>query len=185
MSDAHTGLKKAIGTVFQGASWQRCRVHFMRNVLSIVPKGSQEMVASIIRTIFAQPDKEHVLTQFDEVTRMLTRSHPKVAAMLEDAKGDVLAFTGFPQRHWRQIWSTNPLVISSDLWGVRDVQHEGVASCGERVGCGYLRSVHDSYRPEDQCSCKGLPRRGRGWNRGRYSVTTTCRSLRSRGTCRI
>ena len=82
MSDAHTGLKKAIGTVFQGASWQRCRVHFMRNVLSIVPKGSQEMVASIIRTIFAQPDKEHVLTQFDEVTRMLTRSHPKVALML-------------------------------------------------------------------------------------------------------
>ena len=88
MSDAHTGLKKAIGTVFQGASWQRCRVHFLRNVLSIVPKGSQEMVASIIRTIFAQPDKEHVLTQFDEVTRMLTRSHPKVALMLEEAKHD-------------------------------------------------------------------------------------------------
>ena len=109
MSDAHTGLKKAIGTVFQGASWQRCRVHFMRNMLSIVPKGSQEMVASIIRTIFAQPDKEHVLTQFDEVTRMLTRSHPKVALMLEEAKHDVLAFTGFPHRHWRQIWSTNPL----------------------------------------------------------------------------
>ena len=109
MSDAHTGLRKAIGTVFQGASWQRCRVHFMRNVLSIVPKGSQEMVASIIRTIFAQPDKKHVLTQFDEVTRMLTRSHPKVALMLEEAKHDVLAFTGFPHRHWRQIWSTNPL----------------------------------------------------------------------------
>ena len=109
MSDAHTGLKKAIGTVFQGAAWQRCRVHFMRNVLSIVSKGSQDLVASIIRTIFAQPDKEHVLTQFDEVTRMLTRSHPKVALMLEDARGDVLAFTGFPHRHWRQIWSTNPL----------------------------------------------------------------------------
>lgn len=109
MSDAHTGLKKAIGTVFQGAAWQRCRVHFMRNVLSIVSKGSQEMVASIIRTIFAQPDKDHVLTQFDEVTRMLDRSHPKVATMLEEAKNDVLAFTGFPQRHWRQIWSTNPL----------------------------------------------------------------------------
>ncbi|WP_426623934.1 IS256 family transposase [Leifsonia sp. McL0607] len=109
ISDAHTGLKKAIGTVFQDASWQRCRVHFMRNVLSIVPKGSQDMVASIIRTIFAQPNAEHVFTQFDEVTRMLTRSHPKVAAMLEDAKDNVLAFTGFPQRHWRQIWSTNPL----------------------------------------------------------------------------
>ncbi|WP_294178572.1 IS256 family transposase [uncultured Schumannella sp.] len=109
MSDAHSGLKKAIGTVFQGASWQRCRVHFMRNVLSVVPKGSQEMVASIIRTIFAQPDAEHVKTQFAEVTRMLQRSHPKVAVMLDDARHDLLAFTGFPQRHWRQIWSTNPL----------------------------------------------------------------------------
>jgi putative transposase len=109
MSDAHSGLKKAIGTVFQGASWQRCRVHFMRNVLAIVPKGSQDMVASIIRTIFAQPDREHISSQFDEVTTMLTRSHPKVAVMLTDARDDLLAFAAFPQRHWRQIWSTNPL----------------------------------------------------------------------------
>ena len=102
-------LKKAIGTVFQGASWQRCRVHFMRNVLSVVPKGSQDMVASIIRTVSAQPDKERILTQFGEVTTMLARSHPKVATMLDDAKHDLLAFAAFPQRHWRQIWSTNPL----------------------------------------------------------------------------
>jgi len=109
MSDAHSGLKRAIGTVFQGASWQRCRVHFMRNVLSIVPKGSQDMVASIIRTVFVQPDREHIEKQFVEVTTMLGRSHPKVAAMLDDARPDLLAFAGFPQRHWRQIWSTNPL----------------------------------------------------------------------------
>jgi len=109
MSDAHSGLKKAISTVFQGSSWQRCRVHFMRNVLSAIPKGSQDMVASIIRTIFAQPDAEHVKAQFAEVTRMLDRSHPKVAIMLDEAEHDLLAFTGFPQRHWRQIWSTNPL----------------------------------------------------------------------------
>jgi putative transposase len=109
MSDAHTGLKKAISTVFQGAGWQRCRVHFMRNVLAVVPKGSQDMVASIIRTIFAQPDREHIQKQFAEVTTMLRRSHPKVAAMLTDAEADLLAFAGFPQRHWRQIWSTNPL----------------------------------------------------------------------------
>ena len=62
MSDAHTGLKKAISTVFQGAGWQRCRVHFMRNVLAVVPKGSQDMVASIIRTVFTQPDREHMST---------------------------------------------------------------------------------------------------------------------------
>jgi putative transposase len=109
MSGAHTGLKKAIGTVFQGASWQRSRVDFKRNVLSIVPKGSQKMVASMIRTIFVQPDKENVLTQFAEVTRIMTPSHPKVALMLEEAKPDVLAFTGFPHRRWPQIWSTNPL----------------------------------------------------------------------------
>jgi transposase-like protein len=109
ISDAHTGLKKAISTVFQGAAWQRCRVHFMRNVLAVVPKASGEMVASIIRTIFAQPDSEHVQKQFAEVTTMLTRSHPKVAAMLDDAQPDLLAFAGFPTRHWRQIWSTNPL----------------------------------------------------------------------------
>ena len=109
ISDAHSGLKNAIGTVFQGASWQRCRVHFMRNVLSVVPKGSQDMVGSIIRTIFAQPDKDHIHSQFSEVTRMLGRSHPKVASMLEDAQHDLLAFASFPQRHWRQVWSTNPL----------------------------------------------------------------------------
>ena len=109
ISDAHTGLKKAISTVFQGAAWQRCRVHFMRNVLAVVPKASGEMVASIIRTIFTQPDTEHVSKQFDEVTTMLTRSHPKVAAMLSDAQPDLLAFASFPTRHWRQIWSTNPL----------------------------------------------------------------------------
>lgn len=109
ISDAHTGLKKAIGTAFQGASWQRCRVHQMRNVLSIVPRASQEMVASVIRTIFAQPDAKHVQAQFDEVTRMLERSHPKVAQMLHDARDDLLAFSGFPPKHWRQIWSTNPI----------------------------------------------------------------------------
>jgi len=109
ISDAHTGLKKAIGTVFQGAAWQRCRVHFMRNVLSVVPRASQDMVASVIRTIFAQPDATHVQAQFDEVTRMLERTHPKVAKMLHDARADVLAFCGFPPKHWRQIWSTNPI----------------------------------------------------------------------------
>jgi putative transposase len=109
MSDAHTGLKEAIGTVFQGAGWQRCRVHVIRNVLAVVPKGSQDMVASIIRTIFAQPDRERIEKQFREVTTMLGRSHPKVAAMLTDAQSDLLAFAAFPRRHWQQIWSTNPL----------------------------------------------------------------------------
>jgi putative transposase len=109
ISDAHTGLKNGINTVFQGASWQRCRVHMMRNVLSIAPKASQDMVASIIRTAFNQPDAEHVNRQFDEVVTMLAKSHPKVAAMLTDARDDLLAFAGCPPKHWRQIWSTNPM----------------------------------------------------------------------------
>jgi transposase-like protein len=83
------------------------------------------MVASIIRTISAQPDGEHVQKQFTGVTTMLARSHPKVAAMLTDAEGDLLAFVGFARRHWRQIWSTNPLERvnkkikhQTDAWGV-------------------------------------------------------------------
>jgi putative transposase len=142
ISDAHTGLKKAINTVFQGASWQRCRVHFMRNVLSIVPKGAQEMVASIIRTVFAQPDAGHVNTQFDEVARMLGKSHPKVARMLHDAREDVLAFCGFPPKPWRQVWSTNPMVIFSPPGRVFDVQQGRSGRCDRRGGHGYLRCIH-------------------------------------------
>jgi putative transposase len=109
ISDHHLGLKEAIGAVFIGAAWQRCRVHFMRNVLSKVPKASAEMVAAAIRTIFAQPDATHVRSQLDEVHRMLAGQFPAVAVMLETATEDLLAFAAFPQAHWRKIWSTNPL----------------------------------------------------------------------------
>jgi putative transposase len=109
ISDHHLGLKTAIGAVFVGAAWQRCRVHFMRNVLARVPKASAEMVAAAIRTIFAQPDADHVRAQLDEVARMLDSQFPDVAAMLRDATEDLLAFTGFPVAHWRKVWSTNPL----------------------------------------------------------------------------
>lgn len=109
ISDAHAGLKAAIATVFIGAAWQRCRVHFMRNVLAVVPKGNAEMVAAAIRTIFAQPDAASVVEQFDDIATKLERMLPKVAAMMREAKEDLLAFTGFPQAHWRQLWSTNPL----------------------------------------------------------------------------
>jgi putative transposase len=109
ISDHHLGLKQAIGAVFVGAAWQRCRVHFMRNVLARVPKASAEMVAAAIRTIFAQPDAAHVRSQLDEVARMLDTQFPDVATMLRDAAEDLLAFTGFPVAHWRKVWSTNPL----------------------------------------------------------------------------
>ena len=109
ISDHHLGLKAAIAAVFIGSSWQRCRVHFMRNVLSKVPKASGEMVAAAIRTIFAQPDAKHVRSQLDEVAHMLAAKFPDVAAMLTDSGEDLLSFTEFPLAHWRKIWSTNPL----------------------------------------------------------------------------
>jgi transposase-like protein len=109
ISDAHAGLKAAIGSVLLGASWQRCRVHFLRNVLAVVTKGNAEMVAAAIRTVFAQPDAGHVAEQFDTIATMLGRSHPKVETMMRDAREDLLAFTPFPASHWKKIWSTNPL----------------------------------------------------------------------------
>src|SRR5205814_6143988 len=108
-SDAHTGLKAAIGAVLIGVSWQTCRVHFLRNVLAQVPKGNAEMVAAAIRTIFAQPDAGHVREQLDVIAGMLGRQLPKVEAMLRDAAEDLLAFTAFPVSHWKKVWSTNPL----------------------------------------------------------------------------
>jgi transposase-like protein len=109
ISDAHQGLVHSIQAVLLGAAWQRCRVHFMRNVLAKVPKASGEMVAAAIRTIFAQPDAAHVEAQFDEITTMLGRQFPVVADMLGDARADLLAFASFPAAHWKKIWSTNPL----------------------------------------------------------------------------
>jgi putative transposase len=109
VSDAHTGLKAAIGAVMAGASWQRCRVHFLRNVLARVPRGSAEMVAAAIRTIFAQPTAAEVTEQVDKVAAMLAPKFPAVARMLTDAREDLIAFTAFPVAHWRKLWSTNPL----------------------------------------------------------------------------
>ncbi|HYE78642.1 MAG TPA: IS256 family transposase, partial [bacterium] len=109
ISDAHEGLKAAISTVMLGAAWQRCRVHFLRNVLQRVPRGSQDKVAAAIRTIFAQPDAASVADQLDSVATKLGAQFPQVEAMLRDAAVDLTAFAPFPVEHWRKIWSTNPL----------------------------------------------------------------------------
>jgi putative transposase len=109
VSDAHTGLTQAIAAIMAGACWQRCRVHFLRNVLARVPKASAEMVAAAIRTIFAQPTGAEVIEQLDKVAAMLAPKFPAVATMLADAKADLTAFAGFPPAHWTKIWSTNPL----------------------------------------------------------------------------
>ena len=109
-SDAHEGLKAAIRRCFQGASWQRCRVHYARNLLSVIPKASQQMVAAAFRSIFALADPTEIDHRWDEVTE-LPNGHgfTKAAVSMTTAKTDVLAFSAFPAAHWRKIWSNNPL----------------------------------------------------------------------------
>ncbi len=109
ISDAHRGLQHAIQAVFQGASWQRCRVHALRNLLATVPKSAQAMVAAMVRTIFVHPDKPAALLQLAKVAETLQSRFPQAATALRDMADDLLAFMSFPAEHWRQIYSTNPL----------------------------------------------------------------------------
>jgi putative transposase len=108
-SDAHRGLKGAIQAVVQGASWQRCRVHFMRNALSLVPKAAQQMVGATIRTVFAQPDAASARQQWRRVSEGFRGRFPKLSELMEEAEEDVLAYATFPPEHWQKIWSNNPL----------------------------------------------------------------------------
>jgi transposase-like protein len=108
ISDDHPGLVEALASVL-GATWQRCRTHFARNVLTKVPRSHQPMVATLVRSIFAQGSSDEVWAQHARVVEQLEPRFPEAAALLSDAVHDVLAFTAFPQTHWRQIWSNNPL----------------------------------------------------------------------------
>lgn len=109
ISDAHAGLKAAVAQQFTGASWQRCRVHFMRNVGSAVASKQVPPVMAAIKTIFAHTEPDAVEVQWDRVGDTLADSFPKVAAMMREAKADVLAFRVFPKAHWQKIWSNNPI----------------------------------------------------------------------------
>jgi putative transposase len=108
-SDAHEGLKAAIEQVLTGTTWQRCRVHFMRNVLAHIPKGSKSVVAAALRTIFAQPDREAAGAQLAEVVKAMRGRWPKAAELVAEAENDILAYMNFPEEHWTRIYSTNPL----------------------------------------------------------------------------
>jgi putative transposase len=108
ISDAHEGLKQAIAKVI-GATWQRCRVHFMRNALAHVPRRQHQMVAAVIRTAFVQEDQTQARIQWRETSDKLRERFPKLSALMDGAEDDVLAFMGFPKEHWPQLASTNPL----------------------------------------------------------------------------
>lgn len=109
ISDAHEGLKAALGQVLSGASWQRCRVHFMRNVLAHVTKADRSVVAAALRTIFAQPDRPSAGQQLALVAEKMAPRWPKAAELLRAAEEEVLAYMAFPEAHWTRLYSTNPL----------------------------------------------------------------------------
>jgi putative transposase len=108
ISDAHDGLRHAITRVL-GATWQRCRVHWMRNALAHVPKGQHTMVAAAIRQAFLQPDAEAAHQTWRHVADQLRPRWPKLAALMDDSEHDVLAYITFPAQHRTKLHSTNPL----------------------------------------------------------------------------
>ena len=108
VSDAHQGLRGAIAALFGGAGWQRCRTHFMTNLLTRVPRRAQPWVATMVRTIYQQPSPDEVHAQLDRVTSQLHDRFPEVASLLDEARPDVLAFSSFPLAHWKKLWSNNP-----------------------------------------------------------------------------
>lgn len=109
ISDAHEGLKNALSQVFTGASWQRCRVHFMRNLLARIPHRDKKAVAAAARLIFEQPSRQSAEVQLHLLAERLDPIYPKAAALLLEAVADILAYKSFPKEHWRRIHSTNLL----------------------------------------------------------------------------
>ena len=107
-SDAHTGLTAAIAAHLPGASWQRCRTHYAANLMSICPKSMWPAVKAMLHSVYDQPDAAAVHAQFDRLIDYVQAKLPAVAAHLDGARADILAFTDFPKDVWTQIWSNNP-----------------------------------------------------------------------------
>jgi transposase-like protein len=152
ISDAHTGLKAAIGSILLGASWQRCRIHFGRTLLAVVPAGHADMVAAAVRTIFAQPDAVSVRRQLQVIAGMLGRQFPNLDTMLRDAADDITAFADFPTAHWKKIWSTNPLErVNREIKRRTDVV--GVfpnPAALLRLAGAVLGEIHDEWQVSDR-----------------------------------
>jgi putative transposase len=108
ISDAHEGLKAAIAKVL-GATWQRCRVHWMRNALAHVPKGQQTVVAAALRQAFLQPDQDGARQVWRQVADQLRPRWPRLSALMDESEHEVLAYTAFPAQHRTKLHSTNPL----------------------------------------------------------------------------
>jgi putative transposase len=109
ISDQHSGLVAALSKAFQGVAHQRCRVHFARNLLALVPKAETDNVAAAFRIVFAQNTRGEVEAAWEKARTEFAARYPKVGPLMDEAKAEVLAFAGFPKAHWRKIWSTNPI----------------------------------------------------------------------------
>jgi putative transposase len=105
-------LVEAIGATLPGASWQRCRTHYAANLMSATPKASWPWVKTLLHSVYDQPDAASVHAQYDRLIDAITAKLPKVAAHLDAARTDVLAFTAFPREVWRQVWADNPLSVN-------------------------------------------------------------------------
>ena len=152
ISDAHRGLAAAADRWFQGAARQRCRVHFIRNLLAVVPRSHQHMAAAVFRTIFAQPDAAAVTEAWEQVADQLAASFAKIGPLMAGAKAEVLAFAAFPRAHWQKIWSTNPLErINKEI--KRRSRVVGIfpneASAIRLVGA-ILADLHDEWQASDR-----------------------------------
>ncbi|MGL5851055.1 MAG: IS256 family transposase [Phycicoccus sp.] len=160
ISDHHRGLMNAIDATMVGVAWQRCRVHFMRNVLAKVTKGNTDMgprkrevpPAAAIRTVFAQPTGPLVRAQVETVAVMLEPQLPVVAQMLRGAREEITAFADFPEAHWRKIWSTNPLErVNKEVKRRTDVV--GIfpnAAALHRLSACVLIEAHDEWQVTDR-----------------------------------
>jgi putative transposase len=152
ISDQHSGLVAALGRQLQGVAHQRCRVHFARNLLALVPKSHKDMVAALFRTAFAQPDAPAASQAWDQVRDQLAHSFPKIGPLMDTAKAEVLAFTSFPRSHWTKIWSTNPIErINREI--KRRARVVGIfpndASVIRLVGA-VLHDAHDEWQVSDR-----------------------------------
>jgi transposase-like protein len=109
ISDQHSGLVAALSKAFQGVAHQRCRVHFARNLLALVPKAEADNVAAAFRVVFAQNTRPEVEAAWDKAREEFAARYPKTGPLMDGAKAEVLAFAAMPKAHWRKIWSTNPI----------------------------------------------------------------------------
>ena len=148
ISDAHEGLRKAIAACFASASWQRCKVHFLRNAAAAVTKQQAPAVLAVIKTIFLQPTPQTTRSSVEHALTVLEPGHPKVANLLREAEEDLLAYLAFPPEHWRSISSTNALErVNAEL--ARRARVVGIfpnAGSLLRLSTAVLQEQHDEWQ---------------------------------------